>query len=119
MHNAGVASLAQDDDWNFIANQTGDASWEASKMSRYFREIEKNEYRASTDKNHGFNGEFKPTRLRVENIPWLSLTEKTRVALHQRWGSFLGKVGRESGDSDVEETGGADRTKHDYGNRVA
>lgn len=57
MHNAGVASLAQDDDWNFIANQTGDASWEASKMARYFREIEKNYYRPSTEKDHGFNGE--------------------------------------------------------------
>lgn len=56
MHNAGVASLAQDDDWNFIANQTGDASWEASKMARYFKEIEKNYYRPSTEKDHGFNG---------------------------------------------------------------
>ena len=56
MHNAGVASLAQDDDWNFIANQTGDASWEASKMVKYLKEIESNQYRPTTDQSHGFKG---------------------------------------------------------------
>jgi choline dehydrogenase len=76
MHNAGVASLAQDDDWNFIANQTGDASWEASKMARYFREIEKNHYRPSTEKDHGFNGEstemVSPVSADQKTTGWLS-----------------------------------------------
>jgi len=57
MHNAGVASLPQDDDWNIVVNLTGDASWEASKMRKYFKEIESNDYLPPGSAAHGYTGE--------------------------------------------------------------
>lgn len=56
MHNAGVAMLPADIDWDKVVNLTGDTSWEARKMRRYFVEIEKNDYLPPGDPTHGYNG---------------------------------------------------------------
>jgi len=56
MHNAAIALLPQDDDWNVVVNLTGDASWEASKMRKYFRQIEKNGYLPPGNAAHGYDG---------------------------------------------------------------
>ena len=56
MHNAGVCSLPQDDDWNIIVNKTGDTSWEAKKMRKYLLKIEKNSYLPAGTSGHGFDG---------------------------------------------------------------
>jgi choline dehydrogenase len=52
MHNAGVCSLPQDDDWNIIVNKTGDKSWEAKNMRKYLLKIEKKNGTAG----HGYDG---------------------------------------------------------------
>ncbi len=57
MHNGGVCSLPQDDDWNLIVNKTGDTSWEAEKMRKYLVKIEKNEYLPEGTAGHGYNGQ--------------------------------------------------------------
>ncbi|KAM7191644.1 hypothetical protein V8F33_008740 [Rhypophila sp. PSN 637] len=62
MHNAGVCSLPQDDDWNIIVNKTGDTSWEASKMRKYLERIEKNEYLATGVEGHGYDGYLATSR---------------------------------------------------------
>jgi choline dehydrogenase len=56
MHNAGVCSLPQDDDWNIIVNKTGDASWDAKNMRKYLLQIEKNSYLPAGTPGHGFDG---------------------------------------------------------------
>ncbi len=56
MHNGGVCSLPQDDDWNLVVNKTGDTSWEAPKMRKYLQRIEKNEYLPVGTAGHGFDG---------------------------------------------------------------
>lgn len=56
MHNGGVCSLAQDEDWDIIVKMTGDESWKAEKMRKYLIEVEKNEYLAPGTPGHGFNG---------------------------------------------------------------
>lgn len=56
MHNAGIALLPQDEDWNVVVNRTGDTSWEASKMRKYFRQIEKNGYLPPGNAAHGYDG---------------------------------------------------------------
>ncbi|KAK0712861.1 hypothetical protein B0T26DRAFT_780734 [Lasiosphaeria miniovina] len=56
MHNGGVCSLPQDEDWNLIVNATGDTSWEASKMRQYLKKIEKNDYLPSGNAAHGYTG---------------------------------------------------------------
>jgi choline dehydrogenase len=58
MHNAGVCSLPQDDDWNAIVNKTGDTSWEAEKMRKYLLKIEKNSYLPVGTAGHGFDGRW-------------------------------------------------------------
>ncbi|TPX12367.1 uncharacterized protein E0L32_007014 [Thyridium curvatum] len=68
MHNAGVCSLAQDDDWNIIVNKTGDTSWEAPKMRKYLIQVEKNLYVTNgSTPDHGFNGEFHYSSLAQSN----------------------------------------------------
>jgi choline dehydrogenase-like flavoprotein len=39
-HNAMITVLPQDSDWNYIAQITGDASWNAEKMNGYFERLE-------------------------------------------------------------------------------
>ncbi|KAK4233046.1 hypothetical protein C8A03DRAFT_39273 [Achaetomium macrosporum] len=56
MHNAGVCSLPAADDWNIIANKTGDASWLAENMRKYLKNIEKNEYLPAGNTDHGYDG---------------------------------------------------------------
>ncbi len=43
-HNAMITVVPQDDDWNFIAQLTGDASWSAGKMRSYFERLENCRY---------------------------------------------------------------------------
>ena len=66
MHNAGISLLPQDDDWNVVVNRTGDTTWEASKMRKYFTQIEKNGYLPPGNAAHGYDGNG---RLRS---PWLT-----------------------------------------------
>jgi choline dehydrogenase len=58
MHNAGVCSLPADDDWNIIVNKTGDTSWSAANMRKYFKMIEKNDYLPAGDPAHGYDGKL-------------------------------------------------------------
>jgi choline dehydrogenase len=44
-HNAMILMVPQDSDWNGIADVTGDSSWRAEKMRRYFQRIEDCHYR--------------------------------------------------------------------------
>ncbi|MGA8026544.1 MAG: GMC oxidoreductase [Bryobacteraceae bacterium] len=39
-HNAMITVIPQDSDWNYIAQVTGDDSWEAEKMRGYFERVE-------------------------------------------------------------------------------
>ena len=43
-HNAMIIVRPPNADWNHIARLTGDASWKASKMQKYFRRIERCRY---------------------------------------------------------------------------
>lgn len=56
MHNGAVCALPQDDDWNLVVNLTGDTSWEASKMRKYYQQIERNDYLPAGNAAHGYNG---------------------------------------------------------------
>jgi len=43
-HNAMIFVAPHDSDWNAIAELTGDGSWEAANMRRYFRQVENCRY---------------------------------------------------------------------------
>jgi choline dehydrogenase len=44
-HNAMILVYPHNDDWNHIADLTGDPSWEASRMRRYFEKLERCDHR--------------------------------------------------------------------------
>ncbi|KAI1487032.1 hypothetical protein F5X96DRAFT_651883 [Biscogniauxia mediterranea] len=61
MHNGGICTLPADDDWNYIAEITGDASWLADNMRKNFEKIETNEYLPPGTPGHGFDGYLNTT----------------------------------------------------------
>lgn len=64
-HNAMIFVYPHNDDWNHIADLTGDRSWEASRMRRYFEKLERCSHRpfyrflawlGINPTRHGWNG---------------------------------------------------------------
>ncbi|HEV7429373.1 MAG TPA: GMC family oxidoreductase [Thermoanaerobaculia bacterium] len=57
-HNAMITVVPHDSDWNGIAELTGDESWRAEKMHKYFTKLERNAYFPPPEKEsgHGFSG---------------------------------------------------------------
>ena len=66
-HNAQITVYPHNDDWDSIAKLTGDPSWSADNMRRYFQRMERCEYRPGkkflanfgwNPTRHGFRGWF-------------------------------------------------------------
>ena len=66
-HNAQITVYPHNEDWNYIAKLTGDPSWSATNMRKYFERMEKCEYRPRkkflsnfgwNPTRHGFRGWF-------------------------------------------------------------
>lgn len=58
-HNAMIMVYPHNSDWNHMARHTGDASWNAENMRKYFQRVERNQYvkpTASNPSRHGFKG---------------------------------------------------------------
>jgi choline dehydrogenase-like flavoprotein len=66
-HNAQITVYPHNEDWDYIARLTGDSSWSATNMRKYFQQMEKCEYRPRkkflsnfgwNPTRHGFRGWF-------------------------------------------------------------
>jgi choline dehydrogenase len=57
-HNAMVAVLPPNEDWDFIAELTKDDSWRAKNMRHLFKHLERNNYLPKDSQLHGFDGWF-------------------------------------------------------------
>ncbi|PFH57869.1 hypothetical protein XA68_14463 [Ophiocordyceps unilateralis] len=55
-HNALVTVYPEESDWNDIAKITGDESWNANRMRKYFENLERCRYIPHTLVGHGFYG---------------------------------------------------------------
>lgn len=94
-HNALVTILPQENDWNYIANITGDDSWSADKMVDYYKKIEECHYLPGglNADAHGYDGwlqtQTTPAVLIVEDRKVLSLVIAAATTMGQ---SLLGKV---------------------------
>lgn len=96
-HNAMITVLPHDSDWNHIAQLTGDQSWAASNMKKYFAFVEKNQYLDNNDDKtgHGFAGWLPTERadgtlaltdfkvLRIVKAAALSFVDSTQEGLFQ------------------------------------
>lgn len=56
MTNAAGLALPPDNDWEHIAELTGDDSWRAENMRKYFKRLEDNHYLPEGTEGHGFSG---------------------------------------------------------------
>ncbi|TDZ26558.1 Oxygen-dependent choline dehydrogenase [Colletotrichum orbiculare MAFF 240422] len=55
-HNALIFVYPHRSDWDGIAKLTGDSSWSAANMRKYFQRLERAEYLPNGIVGHGFNG---------------------------------------------------------------
>ncbi|SPO03264.1 related to permease of the major facilitator superfamily [Cephalotrichum gorgonifer] len=55
-HNAGVASLPTDAEWEYIVEITGDETWSPASMRGFFEQTETNLFVPEGTEGHGFNG---------------------------------------------------------------
>ena len=61
-HNALILFYPLDDDWTAIVNLTGDSSWNATGMRRYFERLEDCQYLPKGTPGHGFGGWLQTNR---------------------------------------------------------
>ena len=92
VHNLMITIYPNNSDWNAIADLTGDPSWKAENMRKYFERIEQCQYvEQPIDKNnptrHGFNG-------------WLTteITDPAMFAKDSNMQRILLSAAREAGD---------------------
>lgn len=92
-HNAFITVLPSDSDWDYIAGVTGDASWAAGNMRKYFERLEACRYLPNSVTGHGFGGwlqtRLTPLILVLEDLKLLSLVIAAATATGQ---DLAGKV---------------------------
>lgn len=89
--NAMITVLPHDSDWDAIADLTGDDSWRADKMRRYFQNVEANGYLGGGERGHGYDG-----WLSVERFPLTNAIGDT-LLLKIATGAALGFVNEDGG----------------------
>ncbi len=72
-HNAMITVYGHESDWDRIAKLTGDDSWSAEKMRKYFQRVERCQYASKTwdfvtGGKHGFDGWLSTERPRQETL---------------------------------------------------
>ncbi|EXJ56349.1 choline dehydrogenase [Cladophialophora psammophila CBS 110553] len=76
-HNAMISIYPHESDWNNIASITGDSSWSAGNMRKYFERLERCRYLPNSVVGHGFDGWYETSltelSLAVEDQKLLSL----------------------------------------------
>lgn len=55
-HNALIAVYPHQSDFEYISSLTGDASWSAANMRKYFARLERKQYLTGLPKGHGYTG---------------------------------------------------------------
>ncbi|KAF3941211.1 hypothetical protein ABW19_dt0203992 [Dactylella cylindrospora] len=65
-HNALISVKPHDSDWNYIQSITGDSSWSASTMNKYFTRLEHVNYNPNSLIGHGTDGWFWTERVDVQ-----------------------------------------------------
>ncbi|KAK7941355.1 uncharacterized protein PG986_013742 [Apiospora aurea] len=92
-HNALVTVKPTRNDWNHIAEITGDDSWEADKMQAYFEKMESCNYLPNSIAGHGFGGwlqtRLTPVGLIAEDLKVASLVVAAATAMGK---GLLGKL---------------------------
>ena len=92
-HNAMVTVYPHESDWQKIADLTGDATWSAANMRKYYEVLERCEYLRTSDdkKGHGFKGWLGVSKadatLALKDLKILSIVKAAATTMGQ---SILG-----------------------------
>ncbi|TVY50637.1 Oxygen-dependent choline dehydrogenase [Lachnellula cervina] len=108
-HNALVAVYPDQDDFQYVANLTGDASWSPDNMREYFVKMEKNEYLSPLlNPGHGFDGwlsiDLTPATLALEDSKLLSMIEGAIEALGGLTSTIINLASFLAGDANSNST---------------
>jgi choline dehydrogenase len=92
-HNALVTIYPDRDDFQYLADLTGDDSWSPSNMRNYFKKMENNGYLQFDLAGHGYNGWFgdsvAPLDLALEDLQLTSQLLGAAFALGNHTGSAI------------------------------
>lgn len=86
-HNAMITIYPHQSDWNNIASITGDNTWQASNMRKYFERLERCRYLPNSVVGHGFDGWYE-TSLTELSLP---LSDQKLLSLIIAAGTAMGK----------------------------
>lgn len=99
VHHALIMILPADEDWSYLQNLTGDASWDPENMRGYFRKLEKNRYLPSDLTGaHGYTGWLEtaltPLTLIAQDVKLLSMVVAAATAFGLQTEGLVGTIVR-------------------------
>ncbi|KAF2009339.1 GMC oxidoreductase [Aaosphaeria arxii CBS 175.79] len=105
-HNALIAVYPHQSDFEYIATLTGDASWSADNMRKYFTKLEKNQHLLPGLPGHGYDGwletETAPLSIVLEDPQLLSVLTGGAFALGNETNSVINLGTLVAGDANAD-----------------
>ncbi|WZH42281.1 Choline dehydrogenase [Fusarium acuminatum] len=105
-HNALIAVYPHQSDFEYIASLTGDDSWSAENMRKYFVKAEDNNHRPAGEEGHGYNGwlstETAPLSIPLGDEQLLSILSGAAVALTEASGKNITMDGLIADDANAD-----------------
>ncbi|QGI84776.1 hypothetical protein CEK25_011505 [Fusarium fujikuroi] len=105
-HNALIAVYPHQSDFEYIASLTGDDSWSADNMRKYFVKAEDNNYRPAGEAGHGYDGwlstETAPLSIPLNDEQLFSILGGGAVALTEMSGKNITLDGLLADDANAD-----------------
>jgi choline dehydrogenase len=105
-HNALIAVYPHQSDFNEIASLTGDESWSAANMRKYFAKMEQNHFLPTGVPGHGYDGwlatEQAPLSIVLGDVSLLSMLTGAAFALGNLTGSIIDLGSLIAGDTNAD-----------------
>jgi choline dehydrogenase len=102
-HNALIAVYPHRSDFDNIATLTGDASWSADNMRKYFTKLEDNHYLLPGQKGHGYDGwlgtSYAPIDIVLTDPKLLSIVTGATFALGNQTNAIVNLASLVAGDA--------------------
>lgn len=105
-HNALIAVYPHRSDFDNVATITGDDSWSADNMRKYFTKLEKNQYLLPGQKGHGYDGwlgtDYAPIDIVTSDPQLLSLVGGAAFALSNATNAIVNLGTLVAGDANAD-----------------
>jgi len=105
-HNALIAVYPHQSDFDSVAALTGDSSWSAANMRKYFQRLEDNHYLLPGAKGHGYDGwldtSYAPIDLVLTDPKLLSLVTGATFALGNQTNALINLGTLVAGDANAD-----------------